>query len=167
MKRTIVLVSAFLFFLAAASPLMAQDEEMARLGGGDNTVNIIGAGIILGEPSGLTAKVWLEQGLALDAAVAWSFQGDSSLYIHSNALYHFRVLDTTGGNFLTPYVGGGVAFRFQDDLNIGLRIPVGISWLLDAAPVEIFAEIAPGVGIVPETDFELGAGIGARYYFPI
>ena len=167
MKRIIGVLSAFLLLLAVTSPLLAQGEEMTRLGGGDGTVNIIGAGIILGEPSGLTAKVWLEQGLALDAAVAWSFLGESSLYIHSNALYHFRVLDTSGGNFLTPYVGGGVAFRFQDDLNIGLRIPVGISWLLDAAPVEIFAEIAPGVGIVPETDFELGAGLGARYYFPI
>lgn len=166
MKRCIGTIS-LLLLLGAASPLLAQDEGATRLGGGDATVNIIGAGVILGEPTGLTAKVWLEQGLALDAAVAWAFVEESSLYIHSNALYHFRVLDTTGGNFLTPYVGGGVAFRFRDDLNIGLRIPVGISWLLDVAPVEIFAEIAPGVGIIPETDFELGAGLGARYYFPI
>jgi hypothetical protein len=166
MKRIIGIFLLFLLF-AAASPLAAQEGDTTRLGGGDNTVNIIGAGLILGEPTGLTAKVWLEKGLALDAAVAWSFLDESALYIHSNALYHFRVLDTTGGNFLTPYVGGGAAFRFQDDLNIGLRIPVGISWLLDAAPVEIFAEIAPGVGIIPETDLELGAGIGARYYFPI
>lgn len=140
---------------------------LTGIAGAQESDDIIGAGIVLGEPTGITAKVWGEGGLAADAAVAWSFLGDSSLYIHTNALYHFRVIDTATDNFITPYVGGGVSFRFEDDLNMGLRIPVGVSWLLSVLPVEIFAEIAPGVGLIPETDFELGAGLGARFYFPL
>lgn len=153
MKR-LLLLSIALFLVAGFVPAQETDD-------------IIGAGIILGEPTGITAKVWGEGGLAADAAVAWSFLGDSSLYIHTNVLYHFRVLDTGANNFITPYVGGGISFRFEDKLNMGLRIPLGASWLLNAVPVEIFAEIAPGVGLIPETDFELGAGFGARFYFPL
>lgn len=153
MKRITVLL--FALGIGIAGPLYSQSE------------NIVGAGLVIGEPTGITAKVWLEEGFAWDAAIAWSFVGDSSLYIHTNGLYHFRVLDTSGGNFLTPYVGGGLSFRFEDDLNMGLRIPFGVSWLLDEVPVEVFAEIAPGVGLIPETDFELGAGLGARFYFTL
>ena len=155
MKRLITLLFLLAISLLATAMVAAQEDT------------IVGAGIIIGEPTGLTAKVWGEGGLAADAAVAWSFLGKSSLYIHANGLYHFRVLDTSGGNFLTPYAGAGVSFRFEEDVNVGVRIPVGVSWLLSVAPIEIFAEIAPGVGLIPETDFELGAGLGARFYFTL
>ena len=154
-NRRILLFMAVLLLLASASPLFSQEGD------------IVGAGIILGEPTGISAKVWFEKGLAADAAVAWSFLGDSSLYVHGNFLYHFKVLNTGADNFITPYVSARAAFRFEDYLNVGLRVPVGVSWLLNAAPVEVFAEIAPGVGLVPETDLELGVGLGARFYFPL
>ncbi|MFW6329349.1 MAG: hypothetical protein ACOC28_04565 [Alkalispirochaetaceae bacterium] len=131
---------------------------------GAQDFNIIGSGIVIGEPTGITAKVWAEGGVAADAAVAWSFIGDSSLYLHTNVLYHYALRTTPSDNAITPYLGGGVSIRFEDELNIAVRVPLGVSWLLNVLPLEFFAELAPGVGLIPETDFEFGGGLGARFY---
>lgn len=152
MRRTGTTLLATLLLLLGGAAAGAQE------------FSIIGAGIVIGEPTGITAKVWDEGGIAADAAVAWSFVGESSLYMHTNLLYHFRVLETGTDYFFTPYFGGGVSFRFEDEFNLGLRLPFGVSWLLDLLPIELFAEVAPGVGLLPETDFEFGAGLGARFY---
>ena len=150
MKRTFLLV---LLVAATVLPAAAQD--------------ILGAGIILGEPTGISVKAWLDEGMAADAAVAWSFMGDPSLYIHANALYHINVLDTGSENYLAPYLGVGANLRFGNDLGLGLRVPIGVSLLLNVAPVELFAEFSPGIGLLPETGFDPGAGLGARFYFPL
>lgn len=127
--------------------------------------NLAGIGIIVGEPTGLSGKLWFSGGMAVDAAVAWSFLPKSSLYLHSNLLYHFRVIDTSLGNFLTPYAGAGVGIKLQDTTNLGLRFPIGISMIFESAPIEIFLEVSPGLGLVPETDLEIGAGLGGRVFF--
>jgi hypothetical protein len=33
------------------------------------------------------------------------------------------------------------------------------------APVDIFLELVPILDLAPETDFDLGGGIGARFWF--
>jgi diaminopimelate decarboxylase len=32
-------------------------------------------------------------------------------------------------------------------------------------PLDVFFEVAPGVGLFPETSVDVGGGIGIRYYF--
>jgi len=46
-----------------------------------------------------------------------------------------------------------------------IRVPLGLSWALTSAPLEIFVELAPGVSFIPEVDAEFTGGIGARYRF--
>jgi hypothetical protein len=114
-------------------------------------------------------KLWfVETGFAVDGAVAWSFQEDSSLYLHANGIFHLALIETEGGRYLVPYVGLGVSNRYGDETRLGLRLPVGLSIMpFLEFPLEFFAELAPGVGILPSTDPDFGAGLGVRFYLPI
>ncbi len=47
----------------------------------------------------------------------------------------------------------------------GVRIPVGLKYYLAKQSIDLFVEIVPVLDIVPDTDFDVDAAIGARFYF--
>jgi hypothetical protein len=124
-----------------------------------------GLGLIFGEPTGLSAKLWTSERTALDAAVAWSFSGVGWLHVQSDFLFHnYDLIDVSSGK-LPLYYGVGAFLAFSSDLGLGARVPVGLAYQFEDAPVDIFFEIAPGIALLPDIDFYIGGGIGARYYF--
>lgn len=126
-----------------------------------------GLGIILGEPTGISAKAWMGSETAIDAAAAWSFTGDPSFHIHLDYLVHFfSRLDVDRGT-LPLYVGIGGRVKFKDNADdlIGVRIPLGASYLFADAPIDIFLEVVPLMDLAPKTKFRLNAAIGFRYFF--
>ena len=166
-KRLIkVIVVACVFATVGAIAAPAQSSSRLTLSDLSSGPSIAGAGIMLGEPSGLTAKLWFVQtGFGVDAAVAWSFSNDSSLYLHANGLFHLAAIETPQGRYLAPYIGLGVKTKFSSEGYLGLRVPVGVSFMpLTNFPLEIFAELAPGLGLLPDTTPDFGAAIGARFY---
>jgi len=125
----------------------------------------LGLGVVFGEPTGLSAKMWTSQRTAIDAAVAWSFVGTGWLHIHTDFLIHnFDLINVSEGS-LPVYFGVGAYLGLSSDLSFGARIPFGIAYHFEGAPVEIFAELVPGLGLLPEIQFYVGGGIGIRYYF--
>jgi hypothetical protein len=125
----------------------------------------IGLGIIVGEPTGLSAKMWTGENTAFDAAVAWSFEGDGWLHVHADFLMHnYDLLSVSQGN-LPVYYGAGAYVGLASDLALGIRVPVGLAYQFEGAPVEVFAEIVPGLGLLPSINFYFGGGAGVRYYF--
>ena len=124
-----------------------------------------GLGIVVGEPTGISGKLWLNDTSAIDAAAAWSFRGDGSFYAHADYLFHvFDVFPVEKG-FLPLFFGAGGMITLERDPQLGVRAPLGIEYVFQSAPVEIFLEAAPGIGLFPATRFELSGGIGIRYYF--
>ena len=53
----------------------------------------------------------------------------------------------------------------SDDLDFGVRFPVGINYLFRDAPLGIFAELVPTLEVHPETQFSWRSAFGIRYYF--
>jgi hypothetical protein len=47
----------------------------------------IGLGVILGEPTGVSFKAWIDNRTAIDAAAAWSFSENDSFQFHTD-YYH-------------------------------------------------------------------------------
>ena len=124
-----------------------------------------GLGIVFGEPTGLSAKMWTSQKTAIDAAVAWSFVGTGWLHLQADFLIHnFDLISVSEGS-LPVYFGIGAYLGMSSDFGLGARIPVGIAYHFEGAPVEIFAEVAPGLALLPAISFYVGGGIGVRYYF--
>lgn len=137
----------------------------------------LGLGVIVGEPTGLSLKYWLSDDRAFDAAVAWSFSENDSFQFHADYLIHnFDLIDPREVSGKLPvYYGLGGRLKLKNDNNgkgrnddealLGLRIPLGITYLFADAPLDIFLEVVPILDIVPETDVDINAAIGIRFYF--
>ncbi len=138
-----------LFILVFSSLLPAQDIPKFELGA------------ILGVETGLSAKYWYTPRTALDAAVAWAF-GDVGMFsVHGDYLVHSNFFNFYNGD-LALYTGVGSRVRISDDWFVKARIPFGTEYLFPNQPLSMFAEIVPGVEVLPETVFRLGGGIGVR-----
>ena len=130
-----------------------------------------GVGLMLGEPSGLSAKLFVDRRHAFDAALSFSFV-DDRFHAHGDYLLHFpgKIQGLEGGQWI-PYVGIGGKLRFREDDKdsghdgLSARIPLGVVLHPQGMPVDFFVEIVPGMRVLPETDPELGGAIGARFYF--
>ena len=153
--------------LTLCRPAMAQDKGF-------------GLGVILGEPTGISGKVWVGPNTAFDGAVAWSFGYHSAFHAHLDYLYHnFNLFRVEEGK-LALYYGIGGRFKadgdhsdadknhghvHRDHSHVGVRVPVGLDYLVEGVPLDIFVEVAPIVELVPDTDISLNGGIGIRYFF--
>jgi len=132
-----------------------------------------GLGVIVGEPTGLSAKGWTGSSSAIDLAAAWSFSGESALHLHGDFVWHkFDLIDVSEGE-LPLYYGIGMRVKFSDggdnnddDVTVGMRIPVGLDYLFGGGtPLDVFLEVVPIVDLVPDTDVTLNASLGLRYWF--
>jgi hypothetical protein len=123
-----------------------------------------GLGVIVGEPTGLSSKLWIGSSTAIDGAVAWSFDEKSVLYLHADYLFHNFNLFEEEGN-VPVYFGIGGSVKFEENSKVGVRIPVGIDYILTGAPLDIFLELVPLLDLVPGTEFRFKGAIGIRYFF--
>ncbi len=124
-----------------------------------------GLGLIIGEPTGLSAKYYLGGNNALDFGVAWSLGRHSSFHAHADYLRHkFDVFEVETGR-LPFYYGVGARVLGGEDGAVGIRIPVGVSYYFQNDPLEIFFEVVPILDLAPSTTFSGNGGLGIRYYF--
>jgi hypothetical protein len=130
----------------------------------------VGVGVILGEPVGASVKYWLNDTMAVDGAAGWSGHEHSTLYFHGDVLWHkFDLFDISPAPGRLPLyfgVGGLVRFRNHGEgNNVGVRVPVGVSYIFDNAPIDVFGEIAPALDVAPDLHGEVTGGIGIRFWF--
>lgn len=127
----------------------------------------LGVGVLVGEPSGISTKTWLSHTTAFDAAAAWSIEGEGDFHIHGDYLIHnFNVFPVGRGALPLYYgVGARILSRTDNTLNVGVRLPVGIEYLFQRAPFDIFLEVVPVLDLTPESTVDVNASIGTRYFF--
>jgi hypothetical protein len=144
------IILAFGCLVAAANPLWAQQA-------GD-----IGAGVVVGNPTGGTAKYWFDGSQAVDVGLGFS----TRLTAYSDYLWHaWSILPQPAQGKLSLYFGVGAQVRAFNNAEFGIRTVAGVSYWLPRAPVEIFAELVPVFRLTPGTSVGLDGGVGARYYW--
>lgn len=150
MRRAIVL--CLLGCMFAAAPVFAADN--------------FGIGVIAGEPTGLNGIYWLSRTTAIDASVAWSFGGsDNAVQVDADyMLYRYRVINVESGE-LPLYFGAGARVKFATDTVLSARFPIGLDYLFDDTPLDIFGEVVPVLDLIPDTELRLNAALGIRFYF--
>ncbi|MCK6594822.1 MAG: hypothetical protein L6Q33_06455 [Bacteriovoracaceae bacterium] len=129
-------------------------------------------GFILGAPTGISAKKELGNDRAVDAALAYSLRKEESLVIHANYLFEnqfaFHIQDLATLN-LYYGIGGRFAFidegKDKDKIAIGPRAPIGLTYDFAQVPVQTFVELSATLDLIPDTDVDFDAGIGARIKF--
>ena len=121
-------------------------------------------GFIVGDPTGLSLKLWQGKSAAFDFAAGWDlrakvFDGKLDYQVHN-----FRLIKVRKGK-LPVYFGLGVKVAGHDDIGLGVRVPFGLNYIFSGSPFDFFAEIAPTLSLIPATDFELNGGLGLRFRF--
>lgn len=165
MKRNIII----LFFMGSGMLIHAQDHGF-------------GLGIMLGEPTGISGKAWTGGNNAIAFGVAWGGWGRGGYFhLHGDYLFHnFNLINVNKGRMALHY-GPGIRMRswtgdrywangrWYDSrgghTRLGVRFPVGLTYMFEGAPVDIFLEASPTLDIVPSTTFDIGAALGFRYFF--
>ena len=127
----------------------------------------IGVGFIAGEPSGFSLKTWLTRTTAFDAVAAWSFEDEGSFHAHGDYLVHNYEVFRVGKGALPLYygVGGRIRNNKNADPNVGIRFPVGIEYLFSRQPLDLFLEVVPVLDLTPESNVDVNASFGARFFF--
>ncbi len=100
-----------------------------------------GLGLIVGEPTGVSFKYWTGSGTAIDAAIAWSFTDGGAFHIHGDYVFHNMRLITIPDGKLPFYYGIGARIKTANETKLGVRVPLGLAYLFQDAPVDIFLEI--------------------------
>lgn len=128
--------------------------------------NGFGLGIIVGQPTGISAKYWTTGNTAFDFGLGYSLEKHSRIHLHADYLFHVKDIFNTTEN-ISLYYGPGARLMSVENANarLGVRFDVGIVWIPRNAPIDLFIEIAPLLDIIPETYFFVNGGIGVRYFF--
>ncbi len=126
-----------------------------------------GVGLMLGEPTGLSLKYFLTDSLAVDSGFGWGFHRETDPHLHADILWHKFDLFSVPDGQLPVYAGVGARIKFRDNQEdrVGLRLPIGVSYLLDDLPIDVFCEAGPVIDFAPSTRGGFTVGLGVRWWF--
>ncbi len=155
---TALLVTTAVVGTAPAAAQMTQSAPVTPPGQ-------FGLGFVLGEPSGVNAKLWRGRDFALVGGLAWSFAHDGATTLYGDFIWHrFGLFDLESGN-LPLYVGVGARMQFENDSRFGIRTVFGLDYIFARSPFDAFFELVPTFDVAPDADVTLTAAVGFRYYF--
>ncbi len=157
------------YFIFTCCLFFAIQNAVAQQGG-------FGLGIIIGEPTGISAKLWTSQETAFDFGLGWSIEGDrinnryyngtSRVHFHMDYLWHsFHAIHSSERFPLYYGIGGRINSGAGYNSSVAVRGVLGIEWLPRETPIDVFLELVPMLQLTSSSGFGLDAGIGARYYF--
>jgi hypothetical protein len=163
--------------LFALSVLLLSQKSFAQ-DGDFGTRHNFGLGVMIGEPTGISAKLWTSNGNAFDFGLGWSmsgnqfgsnngyYNGGSRIHFHMDYLWHsFDTIHSTERLPLYYGFGGRINSGAGHASSLAIRGVLGIAWLPRGFPIDVFLEVAPSLQLTSSTGFGVDGGIGARYFF--
>lgn len=141
-----------------------------------------GLGLELGEPTGVTGKLFLSPSNALDfglGEIYHHYYGGDGLHLYVDYLWHPTVLTSTPSFELPFYVGvGGRVWFFDYDCPggvchdaeaFGVRVPVGIAFDFNNVPLDIFIQATPTLDFFRHYNhdifLDIDFSVGIRFWF--
>ena len=160
--------------IALAATTARADDDAKGEAGRPVDKGTLGVGIILGEPTGLCAKLYLKDDQAVQAAVGSAFVS-GGWQVHADYVFHPWILQDRDSYVLPAYVGPGLRVidydapaGGQNHLSFGLRAVAGLLFDFKNVPLDAFVEVAGIVGYEfggHGFDPGINVGAGGRYYF--
>ena len=175
-RRTVAVALAIALACTSSTALARPRPSAARRFEANKT---FGLGIMIGAPTGLVGKYFLQPDRALDFGIGaiYHYRYGDGHHIHGDYLWHPVSLAHAEAFELPLYLGVGARF-FSFGCNgcannataLGVRVPFGIAMDFNETPIDIFFELAvvidvfidyPGHNYGPDLD----GAIGFRYWF--
>jgi Protein of unknown function (DUF3996) len=142
-----------------------------------------GLGLELGEPTGITGKLFVSPDQAIDFGLGdiyHHYYGGDGLHLYADYLWHPAVLTSAEAFELPFYVGvGGRVWFFdytcpggqcQGAEAFGVRVPIGVSFDFNNVPLDIFIQAVPTLDFFrdygPHSVYlDIDFSVGIRYWF--
>lgn len=124
-------------------------------------------GVFLGQPTGLTFRLGLAPLQSMEFKAAWNLDSTQAAFsAEGNWLIEFPNSLVIEREQFILYTGVGAALGVGgSEIGLGFRIPGGITYRFEGAPIELCLEIGLGMSIIPSTAFDATGGLGVRYRF--
>lgn len=124
----------------------------------------VGLGLVGEDPSGLTLKLNMTERNSLDFRLGLDRFDNDFLLLQGNYLVDVAYL--TRGEDLSLYVGGGATFFFLgDNLDIAVRVPIGLDLEFAGDRFDVFLEAAPQMLFLNDIFIGVDGALGIRYFF--
>lgn len=135
-------------YLALLSFLFLSPVVLAQSG--------VGIGAQVGSPTGVSLKID-----SFDFLAGWNLNNDSFFGSVHYILAQPQLSPTAPG--FRAYYGPGVFIGVHNDnAQLGISFSLGLSYYIDR--LEFFGQLSPRFRLIDSTDFDLGGGIGFRFY---
>jgi hypothetical protein len=154
------MIRRFLLALVLAFPSLLTQSALAA--------GPLGLGLVLAGPTGLTGNYQFERDRSIAVALGWD---DNDFQLHVDHLWYQRGLIKIDGISIDVQLGLGLRWlqvdtRYEDDdTEIGVRAPIGVSYTLRKVPLQLFGELGPALILVDSSSFVVDIALGGRYYF--
>jgi hypothetical protein len=129
----------------------------------------LGIGVVTGEPTGLSVKIWSGPTNAFQFSLAWRNEDEffgNRLNISGDYLWHsFDAIQSTYRFPVYYGVGGRLISGGRGRDILGVRGVVGIDFLPRAVPLDVFLQFVPMLVLAPSTVIDAEAGLGLRFFF--
>lgn len=121
-----------------------------------------GAGVVVGDPTGLTGKYMMNDAQGMD--FGFNLAGTAAIY--GDYLWHsWNMLPQPASGRLGAYLGAGPRVQLEGDNTFTLRALAGLAYRMAPAPVEFFLEAGPAFSLNPDRNVSADVGLGARFMF--
>jgi hypothetical protein len=172
MKRAL---RALVFVLGLAAGALPAARQATAAGS-----HPFGLGLVLGEPTGLTAKLYLDKPFALQFGLGWidDFGNHDGVDVNVDFLWHPVVLARAPAFTMPLYLGVGARvldhhFRYHaggviyddHDTRLGVRGPIGLLMDFNRVPIDIYLELALVIDLVVFNRDYVGDPYCDRYYY--
>ena len=118
----------------------------------------VGIGGLIGDPTGLTLKAGAGRG-----AIVIDLNLDDAIYGQLHYLIREQRLPATGSDVRFAFGPGLLVGEAGDDTAVGVSALFGLGWYIDPR-FEIFGQVTPRLILTPDTDGDVGAAAGVRFY---
>ena len=124
----------------------------------------VGAGVGAGSPTGFSFALRTEALHTFSALFGWEL---SDTQFHAHGDYQIPIAELNPAESIlaiTFYTGVGATMDIDKSLGFGARVPIvaGISF---DKPLEVFIELAPVIGVLPDVEMGMQGTMGVRGWF--
>lgn len=128
-------------------------------------------GLVLGSPTGVSARFGVDGQHSIEGALAYAFGYYDGMEIHATYLWDRARSFATKEGPIELYYGLGARLitinsgKHDGQVAFGPRAPLGLLYNFNNPNIEVFAEVSATLDITPSTDVDLGVGLGFRVRF--
>ena len=127
----------------------------------------LGLGVVGGSVTGIGVAYRPGPKATINAAVGWNLR-DTALNVQGDyrqSMVDIAIEEGAGVMLQIGVGGGGFADIYDSYSRFGVYVPIGFVLLPGDRPFDLFLDIAPGMALLPATQFVGRGTAGVRLYF--